>query len=290
MKSAVIIMIIVFVLVGLSLFLYYSNHYVTVSEYKYVNYKVPAAFRCYKMLQISDLHGDLPDWKSRRLLKLISEQRPDVIFFTGDAIDHIHYKGYDKVVAFTKEIAENYPVYYVTGNHEYMHPECIRIVTEFEKIGVKILKDFSVILDREGDGISLFGVEDPYALYDNIPKKYKTPESEFRKHISEVLEPVEGFSILLSHRPEFFESYVEAGVDLVFAGHAHGGQWWVPLKGGFIAPDQGLFPRYVRGKYHKDQTTMFVSRGLGNSVVPFRLFNRPELIVVTLQGEEYTKR
>ena len=69
-------------------------------------------------------------------------------------------------------------------------------------------------------------------------------------------------------------------------GHSHGGQVRIPFIGGLVAPDQGLFPKYTSGYYTKDESTMYVSRGLGNSIIPIRIFNRPEIIVVTLKAKE----
>ncbi|WP_455769208.1 metallophosphoesterase [Marinilactibacillus psychrotolerans] len=92
------------------------------------------------------------------------------------------------------------------------------------------------------------------------------------------------FKVLLSHRPELFETYAAHGFDLVFSGHAHGGQFRLPFIGGLIAPNQGLFPEYTAGIYSKKQTRMIVSRGLGNSVIPIRINNRPELVIVTLSN------
>ncbi len=89
--------------------------------------------------------------------------------------------------------------------------------------------------------------------------------------------------ILLAHRPEYFETYVENGVDMVFSGHAHGGQVRIPFVGGLVAPGQGFLPTYTAGAYNENATTMFVSRGLGNSTVPFRILNLPEIVVVELR-------
>ena len=89
-------------------------------------------------------------------------------------------------------------------------------------------------------------------------------------------------TILLSHRPELFETYVCCGVDLVLCGHAHGGQFRLPFIGGLVAPNQGLFPKYDSGLYTDGKTNMVVSRGLGNSIIPFRFNNRPEVILVEI--------
>jgi predicted MPP superfamily phosphohydrolase len=93
----------------------------------------------------------------------------------------------------------------------------------------------------------------------------------------------EDYTVLLSHRPELFDVYVQNGVDLVLSGHAHGGQFRVPFLGGLVAPNQGLFPQYDGGVYKSGKTTMIVSRGIGNSAFPFRINNRPELVIVELK-------
>ena len=93
------------------------------------------------------------------------------------------------------------------------------------------------------------------------------------------------YTILLSHRPELFETYVCCGVDLVLCGHAHGGQFRLPFIGGLVAPNQGLFPKYDSGLYTDGKTNMVVSRGLGNSIIPFRFNNRPEVVLVELNTE-----
>ena len=91
------------------------------------------------------------------------------------------------------------------------------------------------------------------------------------------------FTILLSHRPELFETYVDHDLDLVLSGHAHGGQFRLPFVGGLVAPNQGFFPEYDAGLYSMNHTNMIVSRGIGNSILPFRFNNRPEVIIIELK-------
>ena len=100
-----------------------------------------------------------------------------------------------------------------------------------------------------------------------------------------ILDDKNTFSILLSHHPELFPEYKNTDIDLVFSGHAHGGQFRLPFIGGIIAPEQGLFPEYDAGIYTEDNTNMLVSRGIGNSILPFRINNRPEVILINLQAE-----
>ena len=93
------------------------------------------------------------------------------------------------------------------------------------------------------------------------------------------------YNILLSHRPELFDTYVEKKINLILTGHAHGGQIRIPFIGGIVAPNQGFFPKYTSGVIEKNKTTMVVSRGIGNSIIPLRINNRPELVVITLYNK-----
>ena len=95
----------------------------------------------------------------------------------------------------------------------------------------------------------------------------------------------DGFTLLLSHRPELFEVYVTCNADLVLSGHAHGGQFRLPFIGGLAAPNQGLFPKYDAGLFSEGKTKMIVSRGIGNSIFPFRFNNRPEVVLIELQTD-----
>ena len=142
-----------------------------------------------------------------------------------------------------------------------------------------VLENQAVSLDREGEYILLVGIEDPsFRLGDEA-------ESTARV-LTELLPDTGEYTVLLSHRPELFETYVNGDVDLVFSGHAHGGQVRLPLVGGLVAPHQGLFPKYDAGAFSEGNTTMLVSRGVGNSIAPIRFNNRPEMILVVLQSEQ----
>ena len=126
--------------------------------------------------------------------------------------------------------------------------------------------------DDTHSNVQIKGVDDPIS-YDRASR-----ETEFKNSL-EILDDTV-YNILLSHRPEHFNDYVESGYDLVLTGHAHGGQLRLPVLGGVIAPHQGILPAYDAGAYTSGSTTMIVSRGLGNSLFPFRMFNNPELVVI----------
>jgi predicted MPP superfamily phosphohydrolase len=95
-----------------------------------------------------------------------------------------------------------------------------------------------------------------------------------------------GFTILLSHRPELFDTYANHDLDLILSGHAHGGQFRIPFIGGVVAPNQGFFPKFDAGIYTDGDTNMLVSRGVGNSIFPFRVNNRPEIILIELKSSK----
>lgn len=169
-------------------------------------------------------------------------------------------------------------VYYVTGNHEARSGKFNDLEKKLETAGVFVLRNTSVVLERQGASIQLLGVDDPLQVMDhNEASAMDSVLTTVTKEMNE-----DDFKFLLSHRPELLSLYSQFDLDLVFSGHAHGGQIRFPFIGGIIAPGQGVYPEYTAGVYSKDDTSMIVSRGLGNSLFPLRVFNRPEIIVTKL--------
>jgi len=260
-------------------FCIYQNNSIVVSESSYYNPKIPSDFDGYKIVHISDLHNKMFGNGQINILKKIRNLSPDVIVVTGDLIDRRRYD-LDSAMTFILGAVKIAPVYYVSGNHEAWSGKFPLIKERLNEAGVIILDDVSVELAKGGSSIQIIGLADP---------GFSRP-AYYGSHISEATEKLtpwstdEEFKILLSHRPELFDVYCETNMDLVFTGHAHGGQVRIPLIGGLVAPNQGLFPRYTSGSYSKGSTTMYVSRGLGNSLIPLRIFNRPEIVAVTLRN------
>ena len=186
----------------------------------------------------------------------------------------------DEVMAFAKEAAQIAPCYYVPGNHEARVSEYPELKAGLENAGVTVLDDAQVKIEVSGESITVIGVNDP-----SFHADYLTSDAAVMdRKLSELSSEDAGFAILLSHRPELFDTYVAHDMDLVLTGHAHGGQFRLPLIGGLIAPNQGLFPKYDDGLYSEGNTNMIVSRGLGNSIIPFRFNNRPEVVLIELKG------
>ena len=244
--------------------------------------RIPAAFSGFRIAQVSDLHNAEFGKNNAELLKLLSESRPDIIVITGDLIDANH-TDVGIALGFAQESVRIAPTYYVTGNHEAASQQYDTLKAGLEEEGVIVLEDEAISLERGGETISLIGLADPdFTVKGEMFGEAPVMVSAKLKNLNDG----EGkYTIMLSHRSELFETYVNCGIDLVFAGHAHGGQFRLPFIGGVIAPNQGLFPKYDAGLYTDGGTNMVVSRGIGNSIIPLRFNNRPEIVLVELNAE-----
>lgn len=263
-KKAVTFAIIVVILL---IFCWWQNNMLTVSRYVYSSSKV-AELDGFRIVQISDLHNKN---FSNRLINKIIELNPDIIVITGDIVDSNH-TNIENVLEFAEKSAEIVPSYYVTGNHEYWLEisEREKLLNGLKSAGIKILDDETVTVEKGGASFSLTGLDDNTLMCDfrNI-----LPSNE------------NSLNILLAHEPQYIYEYSSWGsIDLVFTGHAHGGQFILPFIGGVIAPDQGFFPQYTDGMHQSGDTSMVISRGLGNSVIPVRLFNFPDIVCVDLHN------
>lgn len=265
----------------LCLNIYWGNTTVGVTQYNIDSDKIPTDFNQFKIVQLSDLHDAKFGDDHVELVNKVKMIAPDIIFITGDFIDSNRYN-LEQSLLLIEKLQGAAPMYYVTGNHEISTNDTERIKSELEKLGVRVLSDEAEIITlNEDSAIVIAGIEDPLSSYLDDDEAV---EASMNRAFEDV--PNDMFKLLLSHRPEQFEIYVERGIDVVFSGHAHGGQFRIPGLGGLVAPGQGFFPTYTSGIYNKGDSRMVVSRGLGNSIIPIRIFNRPEIVVVTLQNEE----
>lgn len=256
----------------------WGNTALGLSTYTIESEKIPESFSGFRIAQVADLHNAEIGEENKKLLEMLKKAEPDIIVITGDLIDS-RRTDIEVALQFVEQAVEIAPCYYVTGNHESRLAK--QAYQEFEtaiyESGVHVLHDEEVVVERDGYSISIVGVDD-ISFAQRYGGTGYVGESD---KLSELFSAAE-YKILLSHRPELFPIYVDANVDLVFAGHAHGGQLRFPFIGGIFAPNQGFFPEYDAGVFIKDGTNMVVSRGIGNSIFPLRFNNRPELIVVEL--------
>ena len=276
-KTYMVASIVVFFLL-FSGWIWRGNTALEVNEYEMISNRIPEAFSGFRIAQISDLHNAQFGERNEGLLSLLSQADPDIIVITGDLIDSRH-TDIEIALEFCESAIEIAPVYYVTGNHEARVTEYEDLKNGLEENGIVILENEKVRLSRDEEYITLMGIQDPSFTTDYL---FGDAESVAAATLSEFQNESDRYTVLLSHRPELFDVYVDSQIDLVFSGHAHGGQFRVPFIGGLVAPNQGFFPEYDAGLFSKENTTMVVSRGVGNSIIPLRFNNRPEIVVVEL--------
>lgn len=268
-----------FVLVLLVGFFHFQNNSIVTTQYNFSSDKVPQNFSGYKIVQLSDLHSKSFGNNQSDLVKKVKKVKPDLIVFTGDLIDSDRY---DEKTSLTlmEKLVQIAPVYYVTGNHEWWSGKFDSLEDKLKDTGVQVMRNTVEEIIIENDKIQIIGIDDPAKVSESYAERAIAEEDI----MNSIKGPEEGvnFKILLSHRPELFSLYIQYEFDIVFAGHAHGGQVRIPFVGGLVAPNQGLFPEYISGMHEVENTTMIVNRGLGNSIIPLRVFNRPEIVVVAL--------
>jgi len=257
----------------------WENTALTVTEYEITSCDLPESFSGFRIAQISDLHNASFGKDNEKLLSMLWQSSPDIIVITGDFIDS---RRTDVNVArsFARAALEIAPVFYVTGNHEGKVAAYWDLKADMEKAGVEVLENERVQIHRGSDSITVIGVNVPIFTSDNLLGD-ETLERTWKPQ--ELCEESDGYTILLSHHAELFDTYAQSGVDLIFSGHSHGGQFRLPGIGGLFAPGQGFFPKYDGGIYSEGAVSMVVSRGLGNSLIPIRIFNRPEIVIATLR-------
>lgn len=258
----------------------WSNTALELNTYMVGSKELPDAFNGYRIAHVSDLHNAELGDGNEKLLAMLRAAEPDMIAITGDMIDS---RNTDVEVAlnFAEKAMQIAPCYYVTGNHEARVSEYDELKAGLEACGVIVLENEREQIEMSGEFITILGVDDPSFNTDYL---FGDSASVVSSTLAEISTEDDVFTVLLSHRPELFDTYVACGMDLTLSGHAHGGQFRLPFVGGLVAPNQGFFPKYDSGIYTENGTNMIVSRGIGNSLLPFRFNNRPEVILIELRS------
>ena len=277
-KKHIAIFSVAAVLILLIIWIAYCNTDLETNKFNIKSENIPAEFDNFRIVQVSDLHNSEFGKNNEKLIEMLKKADADIIAITGDIIDS-RRTNVDIALSFANEAVKIAPTYYVNGNHESRVPE------EYEKLkqgltdaGVTILENSSADITIGDETITLIGINDPTFRMELVDD---TMEQNIAHQLVSVIPDNENYKVLLAHRPEYFDVYA-GKVDLVLSGHAHGGQFIIPFVGGFVAPGQGFFPEYYTGSYIKENTEMIVSRGVGNSIIPFRINNKPEIIVAEL--------
>ena len=258
-----------------ALFLRWDNTALQTTYFDPVFADLPEGFDGCRIAVLSDLHGAEFGENNQELFTAVAQESPDYIVYLGDLEDHYRgpAAGYAETVA--AGLTAIAPTYYVTGNHEWGIGDVPALKETLAAHGVSVLSNQFVPLERNGDIIVLAGIDDPNGYADQ-----KTPEEVAAEVYAAYGDP---FWVLLAHRNDRFESqYSLLGADLVLSGHGHGGIIRLPFTDGLLSTNRTFFPSYTSGLYEENGSCLFVTRGLGNSGPTFRLFNRPEVAVLTL--------
>ena len=260
------------------LFVYWDNTALQAASFSPALPDLPQSFDGCRVVVLGDLHSTYFGEDNEKLLEAVGAQEPEYIFLVGDLLDAFR----DVPEGYAKETAAGLtaiaPTYYVTGNHEWALGDVRSLKKTLEAQGVTVLSNEFVTLERNGDAVVLAGIDDPNGYADQ-----KSPETVAAEVYAQYGDP---FWILLAHRNNLFpERYSLLGADLVVSGHGHGGLVRLPFTDGLVSTERTLFPSYTAGPYEENGSMLFVTRGLGNSGRTVRLFNRPEVAVVTLKGE-----
>lgn len=277
-----IILLFIFI-VFLTIFLYLQNNLIDVTRYRLKSDKISGRIR---IVHLSDLHSR----PFKKALEKTKELKPDVIFVTGDYIND-KAKNDSKMLDYAKSLCEIAPVYYITGNHERRIDNFDEVMESIGETGFNVLLNETATAEINGNRLTILGLDENQADFKDYKARkkgtfvYKNMYPYFEK-----LNSLSGYKIVLSHYPENFESvkemnYSRYDFDLQLSGHAHGGQFILPFFGPVYSPGQGIRPKYARGSFG-ERPKLIVSRGLGNAEFPFRLFNHPEINVITISQTE----
>ena len=257
---------------GIIFFIKWSNNSLIITEVDYINTNLPSSFNDFKILQISDVNGkDI----GKELVEKTNELNPDIIVFTGDYINASRTTEYTIDTYYFENIKK--PIYFIPGEQELDSLIYEELKNKLKSYNVIILDNNSDIIIKGQDNIEILGINDTSFFIENI--------NEVDKKIAE-LKNENRFQILLSHRPELIDIYTKNDIPLVLSGHALGGQIRLPFVGAIYSSNQGFYPDYTSGFYKQNNTTLYVSRGIGNTFIPIRLFNRPEINLITLKNKE----
>lgn len=258
------------------LFIRWDNSTLQVTHFEPAFTDLPAGFDGCRIVVLGDLHTAYFGEDNTQLLDAVRAESPDYIFFVGDLLDALHEIPPDYAAVVADGLSSIAPTYYVTGNHEWAIGDVPELKEALTAHGMTVLSNQFLRLERNGDTIVLAGIDDPNGYADQ-----KSPEELAAELYAACGDP---FWVLLAHRNNLFpERYSLLGADLVVSGHGHGGLVRLPFTDGLISVERTLFPSYTAGLYEENGSVLFVTRGLGNSGSTFRLFNRPEVAVVTLR-------
>lgn len=264
----------------LSTQLFVDNTLIQVSKYEIKSNKIPKEFNKFKIVHLSDFHSYGFGKDNLKIIKKIDDEIPDIIVMTGDMVNK-YDRNFAKFLNLAEALSNKYKIYYIVGNHEVRlrKKDLDFVLKSLQKFGIKILTDKKVTIVRRKEHINIYGIHIPLSYY-KIINKPTNVEEVISKKLSKCKD--DEYNILLAHNPLYFETYSKQNVDLILSGHVHGGMIRLPFVGAVLSPERKFFPKYSSGVYELDNKKLLVSRGLGHSRNGIRLFNKREVVSITL--------
>ena len=265
-----------FLMGGVSIFpyLYLERLSLAVRRYQVAIRALPPVFEGFTILHLSDLHEKEFGQAGENLIGLLRQESFDMVALTGDLVvgDRPRLTPALELVAGLRAIWDG-PIYSVSGNHDWRLGRGGEFNARLGEAGVRVLCNSSAALERGSERIWIVGVDDPVTSRDRLDLALGGTDHRSPR-------------LLLAHSPQLYLQAVSNGLDLLLAGHTHGGQIRIPILGAPFVPGMGFFPRYDYGLYNCGATTMIVSAGLGESGLPIRFNISPELSLVTLRSSQ----
>lgn len=264
------------------------NNKIDVTEYSILNKKIPEEFNDFKIVQLSDFHSNGYKDTTDIIINKIENINPDIVVMTGDMVSW-KIGNIEELEKLISSLSINYPIYYINGNHEQLLEmtnlkEYNEFLNKIKNLGVTYIKNNFVEIFRDGESINLYEIDIP--LVDSTGLYVKEDELD-DDYINNKLPNIKSnkFNILLAHNPLFIDEYSSWGADLVLSGHMHGGIIRIPIIDvGVLSPEKKFFPKYDAGEFKVGDTTMIINRGIGASSISLRVFNKPEISVITLKS------
>ncbi|KJS87678.1 MAG: metallophosphoesterase [Peptococcaceae bacterium BICA1-8] len=248
-------------------YVFFEVKSIAVKKYVVPVRNLPSSFNGFTILHLTDLHSKEYGSNQKRLINLINRYEFDMVAITGDLVDKDN-PNINPAISLIKGMQKK-PAFFVPGNHDWWTDYKIKEPLLSE--GVQILENTSQKYTKGDKHIWIIGVDDPYLGKDNLDLALEgTDDSSPR--------------LLLAHAPNIYPLAIQSKIDLVLAGHTHGGQVRIPIIGAIVVPGQGLFPKLDYGLFSSNSTTMVINGGLGESILPVRFYNRPEIVLITLEA------
>lgn len=246
-----------------------------------------------KIAVLSDLHSYSYGTENERLFHAVSKENTDLILIPGDFIISACTKKFDISAKLAERLCKLGPVLYCNGNHESYAEQKWKSYADYcaytayrrrlKRLGVVFINNEHQTVTLRGGQVRVSGLELPLESYKKGKKPYVAPYF-LKKQLGKASE--DKLQILLAHHPAFAQQYARWGADLTFCGHYHGGLVNLPLIGSVISPQFMLFPKYDAGEYTIFGRKVYVSRGLGTHTFHIRIFNRAELLIVTVKPKK----